>query len=156
MIVDIRSLLMGLKEHWVEFTQKTILNGWYFIGALFSLKKYFQQRVMNQISPTAMLVYHLVSSVGSSNSHPDLLLTHQQHPLFQTTPVLNPGLKLSEPLQLYKGYNAIKRKNLARLWHTLEFSGIPGVLLWHTLAYSSILWHTLAYTDILWHTLAYS
>ena len=41
---------------------------------------------------------------------------------------------------------------MARLWHTLEYSGI----LWHTLAYSSILWHTLAYTDILWHTLAYS
>ena len=49
-----------------------------------------------------------VSSVRSSNSHPDLLLTHhQQHPLFQITPVLNTGLSLSEPLQLYKGYNAI-------------------------------------------------
>ena len=29
------------------------------------------------------------------------------HPLFQITPVLNTGLSLSEPLQLYKGYNAI-------------------------------------------------
>ena len=28
-------------------------------------------------------------------------------PLFQITPVLNTGLSLSEPLQLYKGYNAI-------------------------------------------------
>ena len=28
------------------------------------------------------------------------------HPLFQITPVLNTGLSLSEPLQLYKGYNA--------------------------------------------------
>ena len=46
------------------------------------------------------------SSVRSSNSHPDLLLTH--YPLFQITPVLNTGLSLSEPLQLYKGYNAIK------------------------------------------------
>ena len=36
----------------------------------------------------------------------DLLLT-QQHPLFQITPVINTGLSLSEPLQLYKGYNAI-------------------------------------------------
>ena len=50
----------------------------------------------------------LISSVRSSNSHPDLLLTHHhQHPLFQITPVLNTGLSLSEPLQLYKGYNAI-------------------------------------------------
>ena len=50
----------------------------------------------------------LVSSVRSSYSHPDLLLTHQHHhPLFQITPVLNTGLSLSEPLQLYKGYNAI-------------------------------------------------
>ena len=48
------------------------------------------------------------SSVRSSNSHPDLLLTQQHHhPLFQITPVLNTGLSLSEPLQLYKGYNAI-------------------------------------------------
>ena len=46
-----------------------------------------------------------VSSVRSSYSHPDLLLI--QHPLFQITPVLNTGLSLSEPLQLYKGYNAI-------------------------------------------------
>ena len=49
-----------------------------------------------------------VSSVRSSNSHPDLLVTHPTtHPLFQITPVLNTGLSLSEPLQLYKGYNAI-------------------------------------------------
>merc|ERR1711873_39046 len=81
------------------------------------------------------------------------------HPLFQITPVLNTGLSLSEPLQLYKGYDAIKRQNLARLWHTLAYSGI----LWHTLAYSGILWrtlaillHTLVYSGILWHTLAYS
>ena len=55
----------------------------------------------------------LISSVRSSNSHPDLLLIHHHqhrtttHPLFQITPVLNTGLSLSEPLQLYKGYNAI-------------------------------------------------
>ena len=46
-----------------------------------------------------------VSSVRSSYSHPDLLLITT--PLFQITPVLNTGLSLSEPLQLYKGYNAI-------------------------------------------------
>ena len=49
--------------------------------------------------------FEFVSSVRSSYSHPDLLLI--QHPLFQITPVLNTGLSLSEPLQLYKGYNAI-------------------------------------------------
>merc|ERR1711973_286042 len=47
----------------------------------------------------------IFSSVRSSNSHPDLLMT--QHPLFQITPVLNAGLSLSEPLQLYIGYKAI-------------------------------------------------
>ena len=51
-------------------------------------------------------LWHFVSSVSSSNSHPDLLLT-QHHPLFQITQVLNTGLSLSEPLQLYKGYTAI-------------------------------------------------
>ena len=47
----------------------------------------------------------IFSSVRSSYSHPDLLLITT--PLFQITPVLNTGLSLSEPLQLYKGYNAI-------------------------------------------------
>ena len=56
------------------------------------------------------LLMVFVSSVRSSNSHPDLLLIH--HPLFQITPVLNTGLSLSEPLELYKGYNA-KYSNIA-------------------------------------------
>ena len=53
--------------------------------------------------------FSFISSVRSSYSHPDLLLTQQQqhHPLFQITPVLNTGLSLSEPLELYKGYHAI-------------------------------------------------
>ena len=49
----------------------------------------------------------IISSVRSSNSHPDLLLTHHHQPLFQITPVLNTGLAHSEPLQLNTGYNAI-------------------------------------------------
>ena len=49
-------------------------------------------------------LFWFISSVRSSRSHPDLLVIH---PLFQITPVLNTGLSLSEPLQLYKGYNAI-------------------------------------------------
>merc|ERR1712004_291106 len=75
----------------------------------------------------------IFSSVRSSYSHPDLLLNHPTTPLFQITPVLNTGLSLSEPLQLYKG-------------NTWQDSGI----LWNTLAYSGILWHTLAYSGILW------
>ena len=55
-----------------------------------------------------VLPFLFVSSVRSSYSHPDLLLITTT-PLFQITPVLdkNIGLSLSEPLQLYKGYNAI-------------------------------------------------
>ena len=64
-----------------------------------------KSKFQHPASPRRSLKYIIVSSVRSSNSHPDLLLT--QHPLFQTTPVLNTGLSLSEPLQLYKGYNAI-------------------------------------------------
>ena len=48
----------------------------------------------------------LISSVRSSFSHPDLLLIHPPT-FFQITPVLNTGLTFSDPLQLYKGYNAI-------------------------------------------------
>merc|ERR1711949_10687 len=45
----------------------------------------------------------IFSSVRSSNSHPDLLVIHHPPtPLFQITPVLNTGLSLSEPLQLYQ------------------------------------------------------
>ena len=88
----------------------------------------------------------IIGSVRSSNSYPDLLVTqhHHHHPLFQITPVLNTGLSLSEPLQLYKGYNAVST-TLAKLGKTLAYSGT----LWHTLAKSVILWHTLAYSGIL-------
>ena len=56
----------------------------------------------------------LFSSVRSSNSHPGLLLitSTTTTPLFQITPVLNTGLSLSEPLELYKGYNTIYRQSL--------------------------------------------
>merc|ERR1712092_16163 len=49
----------------------------------------------------------IFSSIRSSYSHPGLLVITTTTPLFQITPVLNTGLSLSEPLQLYKGYNAI-------------------------------------------------
>merc|ERR1712117_477342 len=48
----------------------------------------------------------IFSSVRSSYSHPDLLVITTT-PLFQITTVLNNGLSLSEPLQLYKGYDAM-------------------------------------------------
>ena len=48
-------------------------------------------------------LHYFLSSVRSSNSHPDLLVIHHPTQLFQITPVLNTGLSLSEPLQLYKG-----------------------------------------------------
>ena len=59
--------------------------------------------------PPVYEVNLFISSVRSSNSHPDLLVinTTTTTPLFQITPVLNTGLSLSEPLELYKGYNAI-------------------------------------------------
>merc|ERR1712016_501492 len=91
----------------------------------------------------------IFSSVRSSNSHPDLLLTHHPTPLFQITPVLNTGLSLSEPLQLYKGKTW---QDSGILWNTLAYIGI----LRHTLAYSGILLLTLAYSGILWHTQAVS
>ena len=99
----------------------------------------------------------IVSSVRSSNSHPDLLLT--QPLLFQTTPVLNTGLSLSEPLQLYKGYSAISRAITGLIvlasWmpHGFDWAsimiGTTLAKLGKTLAYSGILWHTLAYSSIL-------
>ena len=63
------------------------------------------EKCLETVQTFAGLSSSVVSSVRSSYSHPDLLLTH--HPFFQITPVLNTGLSLSEPLQLYKGYNAL-------------------------------------------------
>merc|ERR1712004_734433 len=97
------------------------------------------------------------------------------HPLFQITPVLDTGLSLSEPLQLYikaimlyKGNHwtrcaGFKDSSWVRLDNTNDDLGTSWALpwenlarLWHTLAHSGILWHTLSYSCILWHTLAYS
>ena len=58
-------------------------------------------------SPELNLAF--VSSVRSPNSHPHLLVNHHHHPLFQITPVLNTGLSLTEPLQLYKVNRCLAR-----------------------------------------------
>ena len=96
----------------------------------------------------------IISSVRSSNSYPDLLVT-QHHQTWQDSGILWHTLAYSGILCHTLAYSCILWHTLAYsgiLWHTLAYSGI----LWHTLAYSGILWHTLAYSCILWHTLAYS
>ena len=79
---------------------------------LFLLVQYFIALSVKKMTTLPVKLSHcfnypFVSSVRSSNSHPDLLVIQQHHPLFQIPPGLNTGLSLSEPLQLYKGYNAI-------------------------------------------------
>merc|ERR1712122_288469 len=99
----------------------------------------------------------IISSVRSSNSHPDLLLTHH-HP---TPPHFFRSHRSSTlDFHFLSQYSYIKAMMLYKgktwqdsgiLWHTLAYSGIH----WHTLAYIGILWHTLVYSCILWHTLPY-
>ena len=55
------------------------------------------QRVVTLLAPSGALIA-IPTYYWSTTTPP---------PLFQITPVLNTGLSLSEPLQLYKGYNAI-------------------------------------------------
>ena len=70
------------------------------------------------LTMTISFKYYIISSVRSSYSHPDLLLIHPpHHPLFQITPVLNTGLSLSEPLQLYQ------RQSLHYVSIPIEMSG---------------------------------
>ena len=75
------------------------------------LKTRESENVILDLSIWLELKTAFISSVRSSYSHPDLLVITTTitttTPLFQITPVLNTGLSLTEPLQLYKGYNAI-------------------------------------------------
>merc|ERR1711873_199784 len=108
----------------------------------------------------------IFSSVRSSNSHPDLLVTHHQHPHFfrshRSSTLDFHFLSHYSYIKAIMLYNGKTWQYTGILWHTLAYSGINwhtlaySVILWHTLAYSGILWHTLAYSCILWHTLAYS
>merc|ERR1719211_90077 len=125
--------------------------------------------------PIRIFSSQFISSVRSSNSHPDLLVI--QHPTHFFRSHRSSTLDFHflshysyiKAIMLYKGktwqdsgilWNTLAYSGL--LWLTLAYSGILwhtlayfGILL-HTLAYSCILWHTLAYSGILWHTLAYS
>ena len=87
------------------FLHLSILDTWSYSHSPFQHNSFFIF-----LFPFLSLVI-FVGSVRSSNSHPDLVLIHPPHhpttPLFQITLVLNTELSLSEPLQLYKGYNAI-------------------------------------------------
>ena len=68
--------------------------------------KYEEEIIITIVITIIIIIINIISSVRSSYSHPDLLVITTT-PLLQITPVLNTGLSLSEPLQLYKGYNAI-------------------------------------------------
>merc|ERR1711952_249527 len=97
----------------------------------------------------------IFSSVRSSKSHPDLLVTHLHFFRPHGSSTLDfhflSHYSYIKAMMLYKGKTLHTLAYSGILWHTLAHSGI----LWHTLAYSGILWHTLAYSGILWHTLAY-
>ena len=77
---------------------------------------------LNLLAPSGALIL---------NSHPNLLLIH---PLFQIKPVLNTGLSLSEPLQLYKGYNALSRAidglNVLASWMPQGFDWASIMMTW--------------------------
>ena len=87
--------------------------------------------------------HNFISSVRSSNSHPDLLVI--QHP----THFFRSHRSSTLDFHFLSHYSYIKAIMLYK-GKTRQDSGI----LWNTLA--GILWHTLAYIGILWHTLAYS
>ena len=59
---------------------------------------------LNAVNPFEM---HLFYQLRQELLQPSRPTTGPAPPLFQITPVLNTGLSLSEPQQLYKGYNAI-------------------------------------------------
>merc|ERR1711952_36181 len=96
-----------------------------------------------------------VSSVRSSNSHPNLLVIHHPPHFFRSHRSSTLDLHILSHYSYIKAIMLHKGKtwqDCGVLWNTLAYSGI----LWHTLAYSGILWHTLSYSGIHWHTLAYS
>merc|ERR1712004_530776 len=127
----------------------------------------------------------IFSSVRSSYSHPDLLLTHHHHPHFfrsHRSSTLDfhflSQYSYIKAIMLYKGNHwtrcavfmdaswvrlGITNGDLGTSWALPgDNLGMIWALFWknlarlrRTLAYSGILWHTLAYSGILWHTPAY-
>ena len=92
--------------------------------------------------PSTLLILGFISSVRSSNSHPDLIVIST--PLFQITPVLNTGLSLSEPLQLYP-IPAIP-------CNTMQYHVIPC----NTMQYHAIPCNTMQYHAIPCNTTQYN
>merc|ERR1712116_13640 len=126
----------------------------------------------------------IFSSVGSSNCHLDLLLTHPPH-FFRShrSSTLDfhflSHYSYIKAIMLYKGNHLTRCAGFmdaswVRLGITNDDLGTSWILpgdnlgmtwallwqnlsrLWPTLAHSGTLWHTLAYSGILWHTLACS
>ena len=87
-----------------------------------------------------LMLFTFVSSVRSSYSHPDLLLTHHHHP----THFFRSHRSSTLDFHFLSHYSYIKAIMLYK-GKTWQDSGI----LWNTLAYSGIPWHTLAYSGIL-------
>ena len=116
--INIRSknIFSSFKHHYTLW-----INFWRRVNKFINREKYADRVWQNQYNSYSLQAQieqlnillsgdtlNFISSVRSSYSHPDLLLIHHPtNPLFQITPVLNTGLSLSEPLQQYKGYNAI-------------------------------------------------
>ena len=78
----------------------------------------FLYHIMSESEAIGWFLYHIMKGLRRQDFYFSFLLApsgaliaiptyYWSTPLFQITPVLNTGLSLSEPLQLYKGYNAI-------------------------------------------------
>merc|ERR1711949_1049 len=126
-----------------------------------------------------MGTHFFMSSVRSSNSHPDLLLIHPPPTHFfrsHRSSTLDfhflSNYSYIKAIMLYKGNHwtrcavfmvaswvrlGITNDDLGTSW-ALPGDNLGNTLakLGKTLAYSGTLWHTLAYSVILRHTLAYS
>ena len=97
-----------------------------------------------------------VSSVRSSYSHPDLLVTHPPH-FFRShrSSTLDfhflSHYSYIKAIRLYKGNHWTRCAGfMDASWVRLGINNDDLGILLHTLAYSAILWHTLAYSGILW------
>ena len=143
---------------------------------LFTFVDYFYLKFMSPLLIELWISF--VSSVRSSNSHPDLLVIHQHPHFFRShrSSTLDFHYSYIKAMMLYKGNHwtrcagfidtswvrlginnddlgtswALPGDNLGMTW------GLLGHYFGKTSQDSGILWHTLAYSGILWHNMAYS